>query len=210
MVGRRDQSVGRWHWRALRPTVDFDSRRESSSPARLKLKRFNQSRSSLEERSSVVRSTTMKKLGTFFPYPTSQTPNRTRTIFVSSLGRGRRKTMILDARINPKVATAAENFVQRYLYDMPFTHLARSILEEIPGWTEEDARQFRRLVVRELLILEQSKIRTGSGTLALDGEQSGSAEPKQDLPQDLPKTVYATHKPPFLPVMPGATVITGH
>ncbi|MEK6258027.1 MAG: hypothetical protein AABP62_05345 [Planctomycetota bacterium] len=112
--------------------------------------------------------------------------------------------MYFNASIKAEVAAAAENFVQRYLYDMPFTHLARSILNPVPGWTEEDARQFRRLVVRELLMQEQSTIRSGSATPALEGEQPVTAKPKQALPMNF----HPAHKPPFLPVMPGATVIT--
>ncbi len=113
--------------------------------------------------------------------------------------------MILDARINPKVATAVENFLQRYLYDMPFTHLARSIIEKVPGWTEEDARQFRRLVLKELLKLEQSTIQTGSVPPVLDGEQTSPAEPN---PQALPNTFHSLHQVPFLPVVPDVAVKT--
>ncbi len=112
--------------------------------------------------------------------------------------------MNFDTRIKPEVATAVEDFVQRYLYDSPFTHLAQSILTREPGWTEEDARQFRRLVVRELLMREQSRIRSGSAAPALNAEQSGTATPKQASP----KTFHTAPKPPFLPVMPGATVVT--
>lgn len=100
--------------------------------------------------------------------------------------------MSFETGTKPDVADAARSFVQRYLYDRPFTRLAREVLNRVPGWTDDDAREFRRLVIRELIQLNDATLQNGGATLTLEGGQ-----PAQ---QGSPKT-YRTDKLPFLPVV---------